>query len=112
MAFFVGSLLEREGGWETVKNWSDIFSGGEAQRFAMARLYLHRPAFAVLDEASAAISVDIESELMLGCHRRGITMISVSHRQHLRKYHKRVLTVLGDGEGGWAQEDLSAECVL
>ena len=78
----------------------------------MARLYVHTPAFAVLDEASAAVSRDIESELMMGCHRRGITMISVSHRQHLRQFHRSVLTVTGDGEGGWKLEDISEQCVL
>ena len=92
--------------------WPDIFSGGESQRVAMARLYVHTPAFAVLDEASAAVSRDIESELMMGCHRRGITMISVSHRQHLRQFHRSVLTVAGDGEGGWKLEDISEQCVL
>jgi ABC-type uncharacterized transport system fused permease/ATPase subunit len=42
--------------------------------------------------------VDIESELLRACHRRGITMISVSHRAHLREFHRHVLTVKGDGK--------------
>ena len=67
------------------------------------------PLFAVLDEASAAVSVDIESDLLCACHDRGITMISVSHRHHLRRFHRTVMRVLGDGEGGWATQDISGQ---
>ena len=105
-------LVAREGGWDAVRQWGDLFSGGEKQRVAMARLYCHCPAFAVLDEASAAVSGDIEAELLLACHRRGITMISISHRKHLRQFHTAVLTIHGDGEGGWSMEDISDQCVV
>eukprot|EP01047_Picozoa_sp_COSAG01_P065366 COSAG01_NODE_8819_length_2649_cov_3.510588_2_plen_114_part_00 len=39
-------------------------------------------------------------------------MISVSHRHHLRRFHRSVLSVLGDGRGGWALTDIAAQCVL
>jgi hypothetical protein len=39
-------------------------------------------------------------------------MISVSHRRHLRRFHRSVLSVLGDGRGGWAVTDIAAQCVL
>ena len=108
----LGAMVAREGGWDSVKQWGDIFSGGEKQRVAMARLLYNPPLFAVLDEATAAVSVDIESELLCACHRRRVTMISVSHRTHLRRFHRTVLSVLGDGDGGWTTTDIADQCLL
>ena len=36
-----------------------ILSGGEKQRMAWARLFLRRPRFGLLDEASAGVSVEV-----------------------------------------------------
>ena len=44
-------LLERYTDLRTVSDWADVLSLGEQQRLGMARLFYHRPAYAVLDQA-------------------------------------------------------------
>lgn len=43
-------LLDRVGGLDEELDWSHVLSGGEQQRVAFLRLFLHRPQLAFLDE--------------------------------------------------------------
>ncbi|KAK7042991.1 ATP-binding cassette long-chain fatty acid transporter pxa1 [Paramarasmius palmivorus] len=109
-AVYLGYLPEREGGWLTRKEWRDVLSGGEKQRISLARVLYHRPLFAVLDEATSAVSSDVEGRLYETIKRwgAGIGVVSVSLRPSLQKYHTHQLTIHGDGSGGWEFTQLSS----
>jgi ATP-binding cassette, subfamily D (ALD), member 3 len=64
----------------------------------MARLFYHRPQFAILDECTSAVSVDVEGRMYSKCRELGVTLFTVSHRKTLWKYHEFVLHFDGRGE--------------
>ncbi|RMY29338.1 hypothetical protein D0866_08766 [Hortaea werneckii] len=92
-------LPSREGGWDTRKNWKDVLSGGEKQRISLARLLYHEPRYAIVDEGTSAVSSDVEGLLYETCKRKGITLITISTRASLKRYHGFLLS-LGLGEEG------------
>jgi ATP-binding cassette subfamily D (ALD) protein 3 len=98
-------LVEREGGWDAVSDWADVLSGGEKQRVAMARLFYHKPQFAILDECTSAVSVDVEGYIYTRCRELGITLFTVSHRKSLWQYHEYVLQFSGRGQYAFKQID-------
>lgn len=85
--------------WDEVKDWFHAFSGGQKQRVAMARLFYHKPRFAILDECTSAVSDEVEDKLYQTCKKMGITLFTVSHRKTLAKHHDFILNF--DGRGGW-----------
>ena len=95
--------MERQGGFDAIKDWFDVLSGGEKQRVAMARVFYHKPKFAILDECTSAVSIDVEEKLYRAANERGITSITISQRLALEEFHTRELR-MGDceGEKGWS----------
>ena len=90
------NLLDRPGSWDAVENWNDVLSGGEKQRIAMARLIYHKPMYAILDECTSSVAIDVEADLYSHMKNSGITLMTVSHRQTVWKYHDYLLKFLGD----------------
>lgn len=70
----------------------------------MARLFYHQPLFAILDECTSAVSVDVEAKLYNRAKQLEITLFTVSHRQTLFKFHEFMIRF--DGEGGYEMNKL------
>ncbi|RAL00447.1 putative peroxisomal ABC transporter (PXA1) [Aspergillus ibericus CBS 121593] len=101
----LGYLPGREGGWDCRKEWKDVLSGGEKQRMALARIYYHEPRYAFLDEGTSAVSSDVEGLLYQRAKERGITLITISTRASLKKYHTYNLSInIGDEGEQWEFE--------
>lgn len=101
---YLDEVGNRKGGLDSVCDWSDVLSGGEKQRIAMARLFYHQPMYAVLDECTSAVSLDVEGHLYESAKKRNITLLTVSHRPSLWRFHEKILRF--DGQGGYTFRDL------
>ncbi len=90
-------LVERCGGFEIEADWGKILSLGEQQRVAFARVLLAQARYVILDEATSALDTENEESLYQQLHESGATLVSVSHRLNIVKYHRHVLDLGGDG---------------
>ncbi|KAI1098029.1 ABC transporter transmembrane region 2 [Jackrogersella minutella] len=94
-------------GWDAEAEWRDVLSGGLQQRVAMARLFYHKPRYAILDECTSSVTLDTEKAMYDNAKALGITLMTVSHRRSLWKYHSRILQF--DGQGHFVFTKLDAE---
>lgn len=106
----IDDIVESVGGWDVEREWREDLSMGVQQRIAMARLFYHRPKFAILDECTSSVTIDIETIMYNHAKEIGISLLTVSHRTSLWKYHDLILQF--DGSGGYVFTNLDAEARL
>lgn len=94
-------------GWDAEAEWRDVLSGGLQQRVAMARLFYHKPKYAILDECTSSVTLETEKVMYDHAKELGITLMTVSHRKSLWKYHDFILQF--DGQGNYVFTKLDAE---
>jgi len=92
----LASLEQHCGGFDRELDFDKVLSMGEQQRVAFARVLLKKPKYAILDEATSALDGENEAALYreLGT---ATTLVSVSHRPALLRYHRQVLELTGQG---------------
>lgn len=87
-------LAARAGGLDSlVKERGRNFSGGQRQRFEIARALLRNPAILVLDEATDALDPALEARIRDNVRRRGVALVMVSHRSSTLAACDRVVHV-------------------
>ncbi|KAF2169806.1 hypothetical protein M409DRAFT_64809 [Zasmidium cellare ATCC 36951] len=99
-----------QGALDAEHEWADALSTGFQQRIAAARLFYHRPKYAILDECTSSLTPEVEKTMYDEAKRLGITLMTVSHRRSLWRYHGWILQF--DGQGGYVFTQLDAETRL
>lgn len=89
----LGSELQRAGAW------GHRLSPGEQQRLQFARVFLHKPDWVLLDEASSALDEAAQEQLYRRLVERlpGAGVLSIGHRTELRRLHDRALAARDGG---------------
>lgn len=82
---------------DVVEDWSKILSLGEQQRLAIARVFIQKPDWLFLDEATSSLDEETEKHLysLLQKDLAQTTYISVGHRSTLRSFHEKILLFKG-----------------
>ncbi len=91
MEYGLSHLMEKP---DTEADWSHILSLGEQQKLAFVRVFLRKPKWVFLDEATSAMDEETEEKMYrLLTALPGTTVISIGHRSTLDKWHDRVLRI-------------------
>jgi putative ATP-binding cassette transporter len=81
------------------QHWEQQLSPGEQQLLALARVFLHAPAWLFLDEATSALDEATERHVYreLRIQLPGTTIVSIAHRPGVAAYHERRVEIVPAG---------------
>jgi putative ATP-binding cassette transporter len=88
-------------------HWSQRLSGGEQQRVALARVFLHAPEWLLLDEATSAMDELAEhaAYVALRATLPDTAIVTIAHRSTLKELHDRHFRVESRSDGHVLVED-------
>jgi len=86
-----------DGDLNKIVDWTNILSLGEQQRVSFARIFLHKPVLAFLDESTSSLDEQNERLLYQNLQSLGISFVSVGHSTALKEFHDYLLVMNTDG---------------
>jgi ABC-type lipoprotein export system ATPase subunit len=94
-------LLTSVGLGERMNHKPAELSGGERQRVAIARALANSPGFLLMDEPTGNIDSKTAKEIISLVkelnEKQGVTIIMITHDEHLAKQGKRIVKMLDGG---------------
>ncbi|PVU97447.1 hypothetical protein BB561_000551 [Smittium simulii] len=73
--------------------WQNILSPGEQQKLSLARIFYRAPRYAILDESTSSLDIKSEETIYTELIKMNVTLISISHRKSLEKFHRSILNI-------------------
>ena len=70
-------------------------------------MYYHQPKFAVLDECTSAVSIDVEEALYKASSEQDITCITISQRLTLQEFHVEELKMGENTPAGFVKRAIT-----
>lgn len=101
-------VVERvEEGLDATRRWAEELSLGEQQRIGVARIMVHRPRYAILDEATSANDMSSEKNMYACISETCQAYVSVGHRPTIEMFHCKRLRLYGEErQGAWELESI------
>jgi len=96
-ALFLGDTLTRIGGLDVERDWDDILSLGQLQRFAIARVLMVAPKFAVLDRIETTVEAERMRDVLGMFDGAGITYVTIGRSDSDLPHYDAVLELTGAG---------------
>jgi putative ATP-binding cassette transporter len=92
-ALQAAQLGDLAGRLDETAHWSNILSGGEQQRLAIARALVFKPDWLFMDEATASLDQANEAAIYRELKARlpGATVVSIGHSPALKQWHDRIV---------------------
>lgn len=97
----IEDLLERAGGLDVEKDWGDMFSLGEQQMLAVARVLLAAPQFGFMDRVDTALDAEHVALVLQALSENGITYVVFKGDAEDARYYDAILEIAGDGTWQW-----------